>query len=42
MGLAFDVANRPFADPVRQKETLELKPHLLFDLARLVTFATLT
>ena len=33
MGLAFDVANRSFADQYAKKETLELKQHLLFDFA---------
>ena len=33
MGLAFDVANRAFADQYTKKETLELKQQLLFDFA---------
>ena len=33
MGLAFDVANRSFADQYAKKETLELKQQLLFDFA---------
>jgi hypothetical protein len=33
MGLAFDVANRSFADQYAKKETLKLKQQLLFDFA---------
>jgi hypothetical protein len=33
MGLAFDVANRSFADQYAKRETLELKQQLLFDFA---------
>jgi hypothetical protein len=33
MGLAFDVANRSFADQYAKKETLELKQQLSFDFA---------